>query len=227
MRKNGRGIVIISILLVISVLFCTGCKDGGILVKSPDLNVPFQSDVKVQAGELEFEGTVKRYGMGIWNMAVTAPETLEGLNISYNDEGVTAELDGLTMEIAMEDINSGAVFAQIFKAVDSAAAAGTLSCTDSEDGKIFSGEFSGGTYKLIFEPQSLTPTAVEIPSAGIFCELRGFSIITVTDPSSQSGQTAQTEQSAPMSGTEEQTVQSEETAVQSLETTISIVETEQ
>ena len=176
MHGKGRGLVI-SILLVMSILLCTGCKDGGLLVKSPDMNVPFQSDVKVQANELEFEGTIKRYGTGLWSMTVTAPETLDGLKITYNDEGVTAELDGLTLEIAMEDLNSSAVFAQIFKAVDSAASAGTLSCTETEDGKVFSGEFAGGEYKLTFEPQTLVPVAIEIPSSGIFCEMKGFSII--------------------------------------------------
>ena len=174
MLGKGRGLAA-SILLVMSVLMCTGCKDGGLLVKAPDMNVPFESDVKVQAQELEFEGTIKRYGTGMWSMNVTAPETLEGLNISYSDEGVTAELDGLTLEIAMEDINGGAVFAQIFKAVDSAAAAGTLQCTETEDGKVFTGEFAGGEYKLTFEPQTLVPVGIEIPSSGIFCELKGFS----------------------------------------------------
>ena len=211
MLGKGRGLAA-SILLVMSILLCTGCKDGGLLVKSPDMNVPFRSDVKVQAQELEFEGTIKRYGTGMWSMNITAPETLAGLNISCNDEGVTAELDGLTLEIAMEDINSGAVFAQIFKAVDSAAAAGTLSCTETEDGKIFTGEFSGGEYKLTFEPQTLVPVAIEIPSSGIFCELKGFSIINgseMSDPAEETEQTAQSEEIA--SDTAETTVLTEET----------------
>ena len=189
MLKKRRGFLI-PILLVMSILLCTGCKDGGLLVKSPDMNVPFQSDVKVQAKELEFEGTVKRYGTGMWSMTVTSPETLEGLTLTYNDEGVTAELDGLTLEIAAEDLGSGAVFAQIFRAVDSAASAGTLSCTETEDGKVFTGEFSGGTYSLIFEPQSLTPVGIEIPSSGIFCELRSFSIITAGETSSRQDEAA-------------------------------------
>ncbi|MCH5193290.1 MAG: hypothetical protein J1F11_04960 [Oscillospiraceae bacterium] len=176
MLKKRRGLVI-TILLVMSILICTGCKDGGLLVKTPDMNVPFQSEVKVQAGELEFEGIVKRYGTGMWGMSITSPETLEGLNISYNDEVVTAELDGLKLEIDMDDLSDGAVFARIFKAVDAAASAETLSCTETEDGKVFTGEFSGGEYKLVFDPQSLAPVRIEIPSSGIFCELNSFSVI--------------------------------------------------
>ena len=206
MLGKGRGFLA-SILLVMSILSFTGCKNGGLLVKSPDMNVPFQSEVKVQAKELEFEGTIKRYGTGLWSMTVTSPETLAGLNITYNDESVTAELDGLTLEIDMEDINSNAVFAQLFKAVDSAAAAESMSCTETEDGKVFTGEFSGGEYKLTFEPQTLAPVSIEIPSSGIFCELRSFSIIAGSDISSE------TEAA-------EQTSQPEETASETAETTV-------
>ena len=181
MLKKRRGLITAIILLVMSILICTGCKDGGLLVKAPDMNVPFQSEVKVQANELEFEGTVKRYGTGMWSMTVTSPKTLEGLALTYNDECVTAELDGLTLEIEMEDINSSAVFAQIFKAVDSAAAAGSLQCTETEDGKVFTGEFADGEYKLTFDPQTLTPVKIEIPSSGIFCEMRGFGTISSSE----------------------------------------------
>lgn len=165
--------------IVIILLFCTSCNKGGggILQKNPDLNKPFQSEVKLQAGELELEGTVKRYGTGIWEMTVNSPVTLAGLTLAANDSGVTASLGELTLELPMENVSEKAVFALIFKAVDSAASgfeAGVLTCTDTEDGKVCGGEFAGGTYTLTFDPQTLALTKIEIPEAGICGEFTGF-----------------------------------------------------
>ncbi len=163
----------------VTVMFAACGGGGGILVKTPKLNVPFETDIKIQAGELEMNGSMKRYGTGIWEMSAEGPETLAGLELSYNgDEGVKATLGDLSLDITAEDIRDGAVFAQIFKAVDSAAAADELSCTETEDGKVFSGEFSGKTYSITFDPESLVPVAIEIPSAGISGEFENFRILT-------------------------------------------------
>ncbi len=166
-------------LAVISAMIFTGCNNAGnsILEKTPDIDVPFESEMKIQAGELEFEGNIKRFTAGVWEMDITAPETLSGLCISYDDSsGVKAVLDGLEAEIPPENINDGAVFALMFKAMDCAAAAGQLSCADTEDGKVYSGEFSGGTYMLTFDPKTAALTHIEIPYGEIEGEFTNFTV---------------------------------------------------
>lgn len=170
------------ILCVITLFICTSCvkSGGGILAKEPDLGRPFRSTVKIQAGELELDGTVKRYGMGIWEMEVSSPETLAGLSLKGSDSCVTAALGDLKLEVPMENISDKAVFSLIFKAIDSAASAaesGALTCTDTNDGKVYSGEFSFGTYTMTFDPQSLALTRIEIPEAAICSEFTDFVII--------------------------------------------------
>lgn len=177
-----RGKFAAIILCVVTLFICTSCNKsgGGILSKSPDLSKPFQSSVKIQAGELELDGTVKRYGMGIWEMTVNSPETLAGLSLTGSDSGVTASLGDLKLEVPIENVNDKAVFALIFKAIDNAASAaesGVLTCTDTNDGKVYSGEFSFGTYTMTFDPQSLALTKIEIPEAAICSEFTDFVII--------------------------------------------------
>lgn len=177
---HRKSLVIVPLIIIL--IICTACNKGGggILAKNPDLSKPFQAAVKLQAGELELEGTVKRYGMGIWEMAVNSPETLAGLSMTGNDSGVTASLGELELEIPMENINDKAVFGLLFKAIDSAASAADanlLTCSDTEDGKVYSGEFAFGTYILTFDPQSLALTKIEIPEAEICGEFTGFEII--------------------------------------------------
>lgn len=179
MRRKSFAAIILCVITLFIFTSCTK-SGGGILSKSPDLSKPFQSAVKIQAGELELKGTVKRYGMGIWEMTVESPETLAGLSLTGNDSGVTASLGGLKLEIPTENINDRAVFALIFKAIDSAASAADANvpnCADTEEGKVYSGEFSFGTYTVTFDPQSLALTKIEIPEAAICCEFTDFTVI--------------------------------------------------
>ncbi len=188
-KRGGTAAVLAAVTVMLAA--CGG-GGGGILVKTPDINVPFEADIKIQAGELEMNGSMRRYGTGIWEMRAEGPETLAGLELSYNgDEGVKATLDDLSLDIPAEDIRDGAVFAQIFKAVDSAAAADELSCIETEDGKVFSGEFAGKSYSITFDPESLVPAAIEIPSAGISGEFENFHILTEETAATDSTQSTE------------------------------------
>lgn len=175
-RRGAAFAAAASLTALLAFSACGG--KSGILTKSPDLNIPFETDIKIQAGELEMNGSMKRYGTGIWAMRAESPETLAGLEIAYGDDGVKATLGGLTLDIPMEDINGEAVFARLFKAVDSAAAAGELYCSDTADGKVFSGTFAGGDYSITFDPNTLAPVKIEIPASQISGEFENFRILT-------------------------------------------------
>ncbi len=175
-RKYAGLFIILSAIIITIFTSCSG--KIGVKSKTPDMNVQFETNMKVQSGELEFTGSMKRYGTGLWEMRVDSPETLAGLSLSYNDSGVKAELDGLELDIPVEDINDGAVFGLIFKAVDSAASAGELTFTENEDGKAYTGEFAQGTYSITFDPESLAPVKLEIPEVSLSAEFSGFHILT-------------------------------------------------
>lgn len=165
----------IAMLLVIVILICTACNNKNInfLTGTPDLNSQYEAEMQVQAGELEFMCAVKRYGTEFWEMNVSAPDTLAGLDVSMNSEGVKATLDGLVLDIPAEDIRDKAVFALIFKALDNAAA-NKLSCTETEDGMYYEGEFGGTIYRITFDSETLKPTLLEIPEAAMTAEITEF-----------------------------------------------------
>ncbi|MBQ5319911.1 MAG: hypothetical protein J6K17_12520 [Oscillospiraceae bacterium] len=170
-----RKVVSIILLLVILMFVCTACngKNVNFLAKTPDLNKQYATKMSVQAGELEFSCTVKRFGTEFWEMNVDSPDTLAGMTVAMNSEGVKATLDELVLDIPMEDVRDKAVFALIFKALDNAAA-NKLSCTDTEDGMYYEGEFGGVVYHLTFDSESLKPVLLEIPEAALTAEIKGF-----------------------------------------------------
>ena len=177
-RKSGT----IILLIVIITIICTSCNSKNInfLTGTPDLNTQYKAEMQVQAQELEFTCGVRRYGTEFWEMNVSAPDTLAGLAVSMNSEGVKATLDGLALDIPAEDIRDKAVFALIFKALDNAAAS-KLSCTETEDGMYYEGEFGGTIYRITFDKESLKPTLLEIPEAALTAEIKGFETIEETE----------------------------------------------
>jgi len=168
----------IILLSVIIILICTACnsKNVNFLSKKPDLNTQYEAEMQVQAGELEFSCIVRRYGMEFWEMSVDAPETLAGLKIAASSENVRATLDDLVLDIPLEDVRSTAVFSLIFKALDNASV-NTLSCTETEEGMYYEGEFGGVIYRITFDTESLRPILLEIPEAELTAEIKGFKTI--------------------------------------------------
>ncbi|MBQ8787745.1 MAG: hypothetical protein IJZ61_08950 [Oscillospiraceae bacterium] len=187
----------LSIILpfVIIITICTSCnaKNGSFLTHTPDMNSQYEAEMKICSGDLEFSGTVKRYGAEFWEMSVDSPETLAGLTLSMNSEGVKANLGELVLDIPIKDVRDSATFALIFKALDNAAV-NKLSCTDTEDGMIYEGEFSGTVYRLTFNPETLEPVLLEIPEAGLSAEFAGFEILgTEAEMENTSQTTAETD----------------------------------
>lgn len=184
-----RKAVSIVLLVILLLTVCTSCKSGGgFLSRTPDMNTQYEAEMKIQSGELEFSGRVRRYGTELWEMSVDAPETLAGLEITMNSENVRATLDDLVLDIPVEDVRGTAVFALIFKALDNAAVS-TLSCTETEDGMYYEGEFGGTIYRLTFDSETLEPLLLEIPEAGITAEIKGFEAIDEMEETENSTQT--------------------------------------
>lgn len=181
MGKFKKSAAII-LLTVIIISICTACNNKSInfLTNTPDLNTQYKAEMKVQAQELEFTCAVRRYGTEFWEMNVSAPDTIAGLDVSMNNEGVKATLNGLALDIPAEDIRDQAVFAMIFKAFDNAAAS-KLSCTETEDGMYYEGDFGGTIYRITFDNESLKPTLLEIPEAALTAEIKGFETIDETE----------------------------------------------
>lgn len=174
MSKFSKSLLVV-LLAVIIILVCTSCNSSSVnfLSKSPDLSSQYEADMQVQSGELEFSCKVKRFGTEFWEMSVDSPDTLAGLVITMNSEGVKACLDDLVLDIAMEELQESAVFALIFKSLDNAAAS-KLSCTETEDGMYYEGNLGGIIYRITFDNETLRPVLLEIPEAALTAEIKGF-----------------------------------------------------
>lgn len=168
------------IITVMSVLLLSSCKaiKDAVIFKTPDLNKPFTSGFNIKTDDsTEIIGTMTRYGTGIWEMDITEPETLAGLHLTYNDEGVNASLGELNFTIAPEKINSSAIFQLIFNAIDNCAAQTEYTLTDTETAMEYTGEIAQCSYMVIFDRETMNPIGITFPDLNISAELSDFSNI--------------------------------------------------
>ena len=130
-----------------------------------------------------------RYGTGIWEMNITAPETVKGLNIRYNEGATSVSLGSLTLDIDSSKLNDTAMFKRIFDAFDSCAAMHDIELYE-KDGAVV---YNGADHSIAFDKETLLPTAVEF-SDGITVGISSF--CDLAEQVEQSEQSEQSETSA-------------------------------
>ena len=169
--------------IVIIAIMLTGCKSikEAVTARAPDLNKAFTCEFTLtafgedKAAKMEVCGTMRRLGTGMWEMDVTAPKTMAGLHISFGDNGLTASLGELTLDIERENINEAAMFRLMFDAVDNCAAMPDLTLAETENGLEYSGEISQCSYVMTFDPETMTLTSISFPDADISAAISSFS----------------------------------------------------
>lgn len=168
----------VSILLfVFSLIFFTSCKffKENIIPRQPKLDEAFSCTFELTAfaddrdSKMTISGDMTRYGTGIWEMNITAPETMKGLNIKYNEGSTTASLGSLTLEIESDKLNEAAMFKRIFDAFDSCAALHDMELFDNGEAAVYNGE----DFALAFDKETLSPIQLTF-SDGLTVDISSF-----------------------------------------------------
>ena len=165
------------LLLVVSAFLFTGCKafKDSIIPRQPKLDRPFSCAFELTAfaddrdSKLTVSGDMTRYGTGIWEMNITSPETMKGLNIKYNEGSTTASLGDLTLDIESGKLNDSAMFKRIFDAFDFCAAMHDIELYDNSEAAVY----NGADYSISFDKETLLPTALDF-SDGITVSISSF-----------------------------------------------------
>ncbi|MBP3379679.1 MAG: hypothetical protein J6K77_02290 [Ruminococcus sp.] len=145
---------LLSSVFVFVMIFClASCS---LPVKTPgskgkrdnSLNSQFTAEMTVCLEKLVAEGTVSRFGDGMWEAEFQSPGTLSGVKLSFADGNVTASYKGLSFSVPRSAIPVKAMLVNLMDAVDSAARESQL--TGSEKDGIFeiTGELESGGYTL-------------------------------------------------------------------------------
>lgn len=171
---------LLSVLLIAAIaLGLTACAAIKNVTKfnTPDLNVMFEADSVITTKDMEITAHMKRFGNGYWQINISKPDTLAGLEITYGDEAVTVKLGELSFDTEKSKLNGNAVFKLIFDAVDHAAVQNDLTIEEKQDALSISGENDNGKYIIHLDKDSKVLKGIEIPDHGISVSVHNFQLM--------------------------------------------------
>lgn len=115
------------------------------------LNCAFSSKVSVTLDKLQAEGTLNRFGDGMWDIEFTSPNSLSGVKLSFGEGNVTASYKGLNFSVPQSALPVKAMMLNLIKAVDDNARLSELKGEEKDDTLEISGKLDGGEYSMIVD----------------------------------------------------------------------------
>ena len=145
------------VLTFVTVLCMTSCAVpvGSKTSRKNGLSSPFSASVSITLDRLEAEGSIKRFGEGVWEIEFSEPNTLSGVKLEFSEGSVIASYKGLTFSVPQSAVPVKAMMLNLMKAVDEKAEAEELSGKE-EDGMLrINGTLDGGDYTLTVDKDGL------------------------------------------------------------------------
>lgn len=140
----------ITILTVLCLVACSMPMQNKTSRKN-GLNTAFTSNVKINLDRLEADGTVKRFGDGMWEVEFSSPNSLSGVKLSFNEGNVEASYKGLSFSVPQSALPVKAMMLNLIKVVDDYARLDELKGEESDGMLEVSGKLEGGEYILVVD----------------------------------------------------------------------------
>lgn len=180
-------------------LLLGGCFGGkGTPDSSPaDLDKMYTADCEITVENSEedilcYTGVISRMGGGFWELSLNSPETVSGLKIKLDSEGITASLGELNFKLEHDKIPSRASFMAIFGALDNAALdSGNLTFNETETELCYYGSYNDCKYTICYNKADNTLASLEIGNVTV-----KFSCFTVTGEDNSTSVTSVSEETA-------------------------------
>ncbi len=163
-------------------------------VRRNGLSSGFTGDVSITIDKLQAEGIVQRSGEGDWNIEFSAPNTLSGVRLDFNEGNVSASYKGLTFSVPQSAVPVKSMMLNLIKAVDDNAAQTELKGEEKDDALRISGSLEGGDYTLSVDGEG-NLSGFDMPNNKLIMK---FSNITVTSAAAQSSETCDTTAETPV-----------------------------
>lgn len=121
----------LSLLLTSTLLLC-GCSDGQLFGSTkPDYDNAYTTTAQIRYGDYSAVCDISRNGADDWSFSFTQPDYLMGMELSLNDDGLTASLGELS--VTAESKGAYQLIPDIIaQAVDSLSAIAAENITDNE-----------------------------------------------------------------------------------------------
>lgn len=137
----------ITILTAVCFVACTVAgKDK--TTKPNGLSGRFQAAVSITLDELNADGTIKRFGDGMWEVEFTSPNTLSGVKLAFNEGNVDASYKGLNFSVPQSALPVKSMMLNLIAAADDLAKNEELTGVEEDGVMKITGLLDGGEYIL-------------------------------------------------------------------------------
>ena len=150
-----RVFTFVSTLAVVLCLTACAVPVGSKSSRKNGLSSPFSASVSITLDRLEAEGSIKRFGEGVWEIEFSEPNTLSGVKLEFSEGNVIASYKGLTFSVPQSAVPVKAMMLNLMKAVDENAKTEELSGKEDGDMLKIEGTLDGGDYTLTVDKDGL------------------------------------------------------------------------
>lgn len=148
--------------VTVFVLLLTGCSKtaGGNELRLPD---EISAEVSITHNSSQYSATLTQ-GQGYINLSYSAPKYLNGLSLTKDENGSTAELSGLRVSSAANYFSDNSAICVLQKILTAAKkSSAELSSERSGETMIFSGETDGMKYRIKTDLQAQSIYEISVP----------------------------------------------------------------
>lgn len=168
-------------VLTIVTAFClTACSVPGkneTTLKN-GLDQAFSAQANITLDRLDAQGTIKRFGDGLWEIEFDTPNTLSGIKLEFGEGNVDASYKGLSFSVPQSALPVKAMMLNLMEAVDTNARLDELKGEEKDGLLTVSGSLDGGDYTITVDKDG-TLSCFEMPNNKlkiVFLELTPMTI---------------------------------------------------
>lgn len=190
-----------SVITMAAAVCLTACAvtKGGSKSCRNRLDEPFSADVSITIDRLEAEGSMMRYGEGVWEIEFSEPNTLSGVKLEFSEGNVMASYKGLSFSVPQSAVPVKAMMLNFMQAVDDNAGNEELSGEEKDGNISISGRLDGGDYTLTVDKDGLV-SGFEMPNNKLTMK---FTEVKTAEISLEQGSDAATTEAGSEAGTTE------------------------
>ncbi|WP_297960085.1 hypothetical protein [uncultured Ruminococcus sp.] len=183
-----------SVITMAAAVCLTACAvtRGGSTSCRNRLDEPFSAAVSITIDRLEAEGSMMRYGEGVWEIEFSEPNTLSGVKLEFSEGNVMASYKGLSFSVPQSAVPVKAMMLNFMQAVDDNAKNEELSGEEKDGSISISGKLDGGDYTLTVDKEGLI-SGFEMPNNKLTMK---FTEVKTAEISAEQGSDAATAEAA-------------------------------
>ena len=183
-----------ALLVCLPAMLLAGCEGAPAETDfSPMLDASFSAKAAMEYGDGQTASLqITRCANDLWEAVFDEPSTLAGVTLVFDGSNVTASYKGLEFTVPKSALPAKNMLTLVTEAVDTAANAAQLPCTEQPDGTFcYAADCEGGAFTLSFA-ESGEPLVFDLPAQPLKLTFSEYTCLTTVESTAPAAETTET-----------------------------------